>query len=291
MQWISSVLSPDRTGPLAALGLGNATSMSGAGASPDGRSSFGFALMRGKRPGMEDFHHAEYRKDTRSGETVGLFGVFDGHGGPNAADFVRSNLFKNLLQHPKWPGDIQRAIAESFTITDNQYLRSESDPNREDGSTGVAVILYQGRLIVANVGDSRGVLSRAGQAVTMTVDHKPNNKDEKERIENAGGVVIWAGTWRVGGVLAVSRAFGDKPLKQFVISTPHVREDMLSRDDEFLILASDGVWDVINNEDSIALIRDIKDEPEKAAKRLAEEAYSRGSCDNISCIVIRFKYH
>jgi len=116
MQWISSVLSPDRTGPLAALGLGNATSMSGAGASPDGRSSFGFALMRGKRPGMEDFHHAEYRKDTRSGETVGLFGVFDGHGGPNAADFVRSNLFKNLLQHPKWPGDIQRAIGEESCV-------------------------------------------------------------------------------------------------------------------------------------------------------------------------------
>eukprot|EP00955_Chlamydomonas_euryale_P010011 107421-Chlamydomonas_euryale.AAC.8 len=251
-----------------------------------------------------------------------------GHGGPNAADFVRSNLFKNLLQHPKWPGDIQRAIGEescvrhaivmllskccmhrkaspsqTISIYGQNQIPIEKTAARiiliwhdsQGGqllSTGVAVILYQGRLIVANVGDSRGVLSRAGQgvyasrtfstylkaylhtlnchchrrqdqfcillpcqalitvlaAVTMTVDHKPNNKDEKERIENAGGVVIWAGTWRVGGVLAVSRAFGDKPLKQFVISTPHVREDMLSRDDEFLILASDGVWDVINNE-------------------------------------------
>lgn len=63
----------------------------------------------------------------------------------------------------------------------------------------------------------RGILPTAAvpsaAAIAVTVDHKPNNKDERERIENAGGVVIWAGTWRVGGVLAVSRAFGDKPLK------------------------------------------------------------------------------
>ena len=80
------------------------------------------------------------------------------------------------------------------------------------------------------------------------MDHKPNSKEERERIEAAGGVVVWAGTWRVGGVLAVSRAFGDKPLKRFVISDPHIQEEQLQRGDEFVILASDGLWDVLTNE-------------------------------------------
>eukprot|EP00983_Pelagomonas_calceolata_P000094 2846-Pelagomonas_calceolata.AAC.2 len=85
-------------------------------------------------------------------------------------------------------------------------------------------------------------------AQPLSVDHKPNSKEERQRIENAGGVVVWAGTWRVGGVLAVSRAFGDKPLKRYVIATPDIREESLRDDDEFLILASDGLWDVISNQ-------------------------------------------
>lgn len=84
-------------------------------------------------------------------------------------------------------------------------------------------------------------------AVAMSEDHKPNKDSERARIENEGGVVIWAGTWRVGGVLAVSRAFGDRPLKKFVIATPEVRQESVSSEDEFLILASDGVWDVVSN--------------------------------------------
>ncbi len=82
----------------------------------------------------------------------------------------------------------------------------------------------------------------------MTVDHKPNSKEERQRIEDAGGVVVWAGTWRVGGVLAVSRAFGDRPLKRYVIATPDLRDEVLSSEDEFLILASDGLWDVMSNQ-------------------------------------------
>ncbi|KAG1678586.1 hypothetical protein FOA52_012593 [Chlamydomonas sp. UWO 241] len=238
---------------------------------------------------MEDYHHAEFKKCAKTGEMTGMYGVFDGHGGPNAADYVRSNLFKNLQQHPKYPQDIAGAIAEVFVTTDDQYMRS-GDPTREDGSTGVAVVVHGNRMVVANVGDSRGVLCRGGQTIALTIDHKPNNKDERDRIENAGGVVIWAGVWRVGGVLAVSRAFGDKPLKKFVIAVPHVRENTLSASDEFVIIASDGLWDVMTSEDAVALIRDLSNEPEKAAKRLAEEAYTRGSCDNISCIVIKFKF-
>jgi hypothetical protein len=126
-------------------------------------------------------------------------------------------------------------------------------------------------------------------AVALSVDHKPSLREERLRIEDAGGVVVWAGTWRVSGVLAVSRAFGDRrepagaclslcsgrlaadgdaqasispsralslprhatatrPLKQFVIPTPHLREEVLGVRDDCVILASDGVWDVITNQ-------------------------------------------
>jgi hypothetical protein len=73
-------------------------------------------------------------------------------------------------------------------------------------------------------------------------------QSEKDRIEKEGGLVVWAGTWRVGGVLAVSRAFGDRMLKRYVIATPDIREEWLSSEDDLLILASDGVWDVLSNQ-------------------------------------------
>mmetsp|Transcript_14692 Transcript_14692/g.36607 ORF Transcript_14692/g.36607 Transcript_14692/m.36607 type:complete len:289 (-) Transcript_14692:520-1386(-) len=287
MNFITSVLNParDQTAP---FGLGSAASLSGGDVRPDGRASYGFSLLRGKRPNMEDFHSAMFKKDPRISEVIGLFGIFDGHGGPNAADFVRTNLFTNLLSNVSFLSDPAKAMVEAYESTDAQYLKQDAASNREDGCTAVTAVLLGTRLFIANVGDSRAVLCRAGKAVALSVDHKPNSKEERTRIENAGGVVVWAGTWRVGGVLAVSRAFGDRPLKRFVISTPELCEEQLTPDDEFIILASDGLWDVLSNQDATGLIRDIPD-PERAAKKLTEEAYARGSNDNISCIVVRFK--
>lgn len=85
-------------------------------------------------------------------------------------------------------------------------------------------------------------------AVALSDDHKPARNDEHDRIEDAGGAVIWAGTWRVSGVLAVSRAFGDRPLKRYVISRPDVRHVDVGTGEEMLVLASDGIWDVMTNQ-------------------------------------------
>ncbi|KAK9829329.1 hypothetical protein WJX72_005218 [[Myrmecia] bisecta] len=261
---------------------------SGGATRSDAKVCFGFSAMRGKRASMEDYYHAQFRKDGKYGE-VGLFGVFDGHGGPNAADFVQANLFNSLLNNPKFGSDLTTAVVEAFVETDQNYLKADSGANRDDGCTAVTAVLVGQRLMVANVGDSRCVLSRSGQAVALSEDHKPNRQDERQRIENAGGVVVWAGTWRVGGVLAVSRAFGDRLLKRYVVATPDIREETMTAEDEAMILASDGLWDVISNQDAVTLIKDIKD-PEKAAKALTDEAYCRGSNDNISCVVVRFKF-
>ncbi|KAK9831431.1 hypothetical protein WJX81_004250 [Elliptochloris bilobata] len=255
----------------------------------DGKVSFGYSAMRGKRASMEDYYHAQFRRYPKDDEVVGLFGVFDGHGGSNAAAFVQANLFESLLANSKFSSDINAAMEEAFVDTDQRYLQADAGENRDDGCTAVTAVLVGQKLVVAHVGDSRAVLLRAGQALALSEDHKPNRTDERSRIEAAGGVVVWAGTWRVGGVLAVSRAFGDRLLKRYVVAKPDVRAEELGAGDDVLILASDGLWDVLSNQDACALVKDIPD-AEKAAKRLTDEAYSRGSNDNISAIVLRFRF-
>ncbi|EMS53310.1 putative protein phosphatase 2C 45 [Triticum urartu] len=209
--------------------------------------------------------------------------IFIGHGGAKVAEYVKHNLFSHLLRHPKFMSDTKVAIDDSYKSTDSEFLESDSTQN-QCGSTASTAVLVGDRLFVANVGDSRAIICRAGNAVPVSKDHKPDQTDERQRIEEAGGFVMWAGTWRVGGVLAVSRAFGDKLLKQYVVVDPEIREEIVDESLEFLILASDGLWDVVSNEEAVDMTRSIQD-PEEAAKRLLQEAYKRESSDNITCVV------
>ncbi|KDO67360.1 hypothetical protein CISIN_1g020272mg [Citrus sinensis] len=236
---------------------------SGGGLSQNGKFSYGYASSPGKRSSMEDFY--ETRIDGVEGEIVGLFGVFDGHGGARAAEYVKHNLFSNLIRHPKFISDTKSAIADAYSHTDSEFLKSENNQNRDAGSTASTAILVGDRLLVANVGDSRAVICRGGNAIAVSRDHKPDQTDERQRIEDAGGFVMWAGTWRVGGVLAVSRAFGDRLLKQYVVADPEIQEEVIDSSLEFLILASDGLWDVVTNEEAVAMIKPIQD-PEEAAQ-------------------------
>nr|GMD23333.1 probable protein phosphatase 2C 59 [Ipomoea batatas]GME08191.1 probable protein phosphatase 2C 59 [Ipomoea batatas]GME19807.1 probable protein phosphatase 2C 59 [Ipomoea batatas] len=259
--------------------------VSGGGLSQNGKFSYGYASCPGKRSSMEDFY--ETRIDGVGGEVVGLFGVFDGHGGARAAEYVKQNLFSNLISHPSFISDTKSAIADAYNHTDSEFLKSEHTQNKDAGSTASTAILVGDRLLVANVGDSRAVICRGGTAIAVSRDHKPDQKDERQRIEDAGGFVMWAGTWRVGGVLAVSRAFGDRLLKQDVVADPEIKEEKVDSSLEFLILASDGLWDVVTNEEAVSMVKPIP-EPEEAAKRLMQEAYQRGSSDNITIIIVRF---
>ncbi|MQL82271.1 hypothetical protein Taro_014742 [Colocasia esculenta] len=296
--------------------------VSGGGLSQNGKFSYGYASSPGKRSSMEDFYEA--RIDGVDGEIVGLFGVFDGHGGARAAEYVKQNLFSNLISHPKFITDTKSAIADAYNQTDSEFLKSENTQNRDAGSTASTAILVGDRLLVANVGDSRAVICRGGKdlvfsacilqnmlevthrycirvdtlldaicyeankgSIAVSRDHKPDQTDERQRIEDAGGFVMWAGTWRVGGVLAVSRAFGDRLLKQYVVADPEIQEEVVDSSLEFLILASDGLWDVVSNEEAVEMVKPIED-PEAAAKMLTQEAYKRGSADNITCVVVRF---
>ncbi|TYJ22146.1 hypothetical protein E1A91_A08G107400v1 [Gossypium mustelinum] len=192
------------------------------------------------------------------------------------------------MKHPKFITDTKLAISETYPQTDVDFLDSERNTYRDDGSTASTAVLVGNHLYVANVGDSRTIISKAGEAIPLSEDHKPNRTDERKRIENAGGVVMWAGTWRVGGVLAMSRAFGDRMLKQFVVAEPEIQDKEIDEEFELLVLASDGLWDVVPNEDAVSLAG--AEEPEKAARKLTEAAFTRGSADNITCIVVRFHH-
>ncbi|KAK1323599.1 putative protein phosphatase 2C 11 [Acorus calamus] len=251
-----------------------------------GRFSYGYSSFQGKRPSMEDFF--ETRISEVDGQMVAFFGVFDGHGGSRTAEYLKNNLFKNLSRHPNFIKDTKSAIVEAFRQTDTDFLKEEHNEKKDSGSTASTAVLLGDQLLVANVGDSRVVACRAGSAIPLSIDHKPDRSDERERIQNAGGFVFWAGTWRVGGVLAVSRAFGDQLLKPYVVAEPEIQEEEIDGI-EFLIIASDGLWNVVTNKDAVAIVQEIPD-AETSARRLTEEAYARGSSDNITCLVVRFEY-
>ena len=152
-------------------------------------------------------------------------------------------------------------------------------------------LLMDGVIYVANVGDSRAVLSANGRAVPLSADHKPDRKDERQRIENLGGRVVFWGTWRVEGVLAVTRAFGDRQLKPLVSSAPDIVRHTISEYDQFLILASDGLWDVLSNERAVEIVSSIYPDTKTASFVLVQTAFEMGSSDNITALVVDLDYY
>ncbi|KAG0501425.1 hypothetical protein HPP92_001497 [Vanilla planifolia] len=188
---------------------------------------------------------------------------------------------------PNFWTDTESAIRKAYEVTDNNILEKAKQLGK-GGSTAVTAILIDGwKLVVANVGDSRAVICKNGVAKQLSVDHEPNR--ERCYIEKKGGFVsnIPGDVPRVDGQLAVARAFGDRSLKVHLSSVPDVKVELVDDKTEFLILASDGLWKVMSNQQVVDAIREIND-PQVAAKHLTQEALIRKSKDDISCIVIKF---
>merc|ERR1719341_1180922 len=157
------------------------------------------------------------------------------------------------------------------------------------GTTLILAILDEGQLWVANVGDSRGVFGNScGVTVPMSFDHKPCQLKEKRRIQEAGGFVSLNGVWRVQGVLATSRALGDYPLKEknVIVADPDVLSfNVRDHKIEFAVLATDGLWDTHSNEEVSEIMRNSNRDLH-AVRNLAHEAYTRGSTDNITLVLL-----
>ena len=228
-----------------------------------------------------------------------FFGVFDGHGGDKASQFCADWMTAYIRNDKYYPYDLGYAMKNAFTATDDDFVAT----GYPDGTTACAVTMVGGRRIVcSNAGDSRAiVVRRDGSIVRLSRDHKPGMPDETRRISELGGRVIYWGRWRVEGLLAVSRAIGDASLKPYITAEPEICEYDVGKDDLFLILSSDGVWDVMDNEEAAHVViasscamEDGKlkidtDRFKWAARNLCEHARSCGSADNFSVIVVDLK--
>ncbi|KAI5652493.1 hypothetical protein M9H77_29680 [Catharanthus roseus] len=248
----------------------------------------GFHLVKGKsNHAMEDYLVSEFKK--LGDNELSLFAIFDGHMGHDVASYLQAHLFDNILKEHDFWTDTEKAIRKAYHTTDNDILE-QSMKLGKGGSTAVTAILMNGeKLVVANVGDSRAIICRKGVAKQLSVDHEPSKEKEKEMIESKGGFVsnIPGDVPRVDGQLAVARAFGDKSLKRHLSSEPDIAVETIDDDVEFVILASDGLWKVVSNQEAVNLIKNIKD-AKLAAEQLTLEALSRRSRDDISCIVVMF---
>ncbi|XP_022633013.1 probable protein phosphatase 2C 28 isoform X2 [Vigna radiata var. radiata] len=245
----------------------------------------GYHLIQGQmNHGMEDYIFAQRRN--LDGYDLGLYAIFDGHSGHEVAKYLRNHLFENILSEPGFWENPGQAIKKACKATDDEILENIADSSR--GSTAVAAILVNGvKLLVANVGDSRAISCNKGRAKPLTVDHDPEK--EKALVESRGGFVSKrpGNVPRVDGQLAMTRAFGDGKLKEHITAEPDVTIQKIDEDTEFIILASDGLWKVMTNQEACDCIKN-GDGAQKAAKKLVKEAISLGSCDDISCIVIMF---
>lgn len=246
---------------------------------------YGVVEIKGRRPYMEDRHIEVGMLDGKP--TDSLFCVFDGHGGSRASEFCTERVPELLLESAAYrKGNVERALVEAFLKTDDEFLDVAAQRHLPDGTTAVCALIRGTEVHVANAGDSRAIIvQRMGKVEPLSHDHKPNRPDEMARIKAHGGGVYFHGVWRVQGILAVSRAIGDRNLKAYVTAEPDVVRREITPADKYLVLATDGLWDVMSNEEVGEVLVGMAD-PQEAAARLVEYAFNRGSTDNITVVVI-----
>ncbi|XP_010897143.4 protein phosphatase, Mg2+/Mn2+ dependent, 1Nb (putative) isoform X1 [Esox lucius] len=264
--------------------------------------TYALGSMQGWRANMEDFHNCVPQLGAGLADWS-FFAVFDGHAGSQVAQYASHHLLDQVLATggigpEDHPDQVRQSFTDGFLQADRHLLTAARREGWERGGTTVTSTLISPRYIYfANCGDSRAMLCRAGQVCFSTEDHKPYSPLERERIESAGGTVSLQ---RINGSLAVSRALGDfsykgaenrPPTQQMVSPEPEVSAVERSPGDEFLVLACDGVWDMVSNEELCAFIHsrlrvctDLRD----VCSQVIDLCLYKGSLDNISIILVCF---
>jgi serine/threonine protein phosphatase PrpC len=242
---------------------------------------------------MEDAHQIV---DKLGGnEYQGFFAIYDGHCGSDAAIWCKNHLHEILIEELKDLKDSDitpEKMREVFTTTFAKADEGMKGNINMAGACAVVALVRQLNLendvrkrylFVANVGDSRAVLSRKGVATRLTVDHNLDDEQEKQRIIASGGFINGG---RVNGMIVVTRSLGDHNMKDYLSNVPHVAAVELTPDDDVLVLACDGVWDVIQDQEAIDLIKN-ETAAERMSRILMVKALQGGSTDNISVMVIK----
>ncbi|KAI9811589.1 MAG: Protein phosphatase 2C 2 [Pycnora praestabilis] len=278
----------------------------------DDRVIFGVSAMQGWRISMEDAHATVLDLQSVEGnrkfkpasvdDRLSFFGVYDGHGGDKVAYFAGENIHKIIAKQEAFKkGDMEQALKDGFLATDRAILNDPKYEEEVSGCTASVGIISKNKIYVGNAGDSRSVLGVKGRAKPLSFDHKPQNEGEKARICAAGGFVDFG---RVNGNLALSRAIGDfefkksadlSPEQQIVTAYPDVVTHELSDDDEFLVIACDGIWDCQSSQAVVEFVRRgiaAKQELHSICENMMDNCLASNSetggvgCDNMTMIVI-----
>ncbi|KAB5535154.1 phosphatase 2C-domain-containing protein [Coniochaeta sp. 2T2.1] len=281
----------------------------------DERLIYGVSAMQGWRISMEDSHTtvldllANVEASKAHPQKLSFFGVYDGHGGANVALYAGDNIHKIIAKQDTFKaGNYEQALKDGFLATDRAILSGaiHTDPKMEDevsGCTACVGLITDDKIYCANAGDSRGVLGVKGRAKPLSFDHKPQNEGEKARITAAGGFVDFG---RVNGNLALSRAIGDfefkksaelAPEQQIVTAYPDVSVHDLGDDDEFAVIACDGIWDCQSSQAVVEFVRRgiaAKQDLEKICENMMDNCLASNSetggvgCDNMTMVIIGF---
>jgi serine/threonine protein phosphatase PrpC len=263
---------------------------------------YGVSSEQGARKTMEDQHVALCESNT-----VPFFGVYDGHGGTHCAEYLKAHLHDYVLQHPKLREDPELAMREAIQRAETEFMEKCRQEKIESGSTAALALILDGKLVTANVGDSEIVLSRKGEAVLLTTKHQlGSNEKEVERVKNCGGRIYHS---RVGHPkfnpqlvsLAVSRAIGDAgfKLEEFtdgkssgIIADADTKLTELTKEDEFMIIGCDGLYDVMNYQECVGYCRHLVETgvpSQKISEAIVSEALQRGSTDNVTVLFVQLQ--
>ncbi|KAI0754952.1 PP2C-domain-containing protein [Daedaleopsis nitida] len=224
---------------------------------------YGVTEMQGWRITMEDAHVSILNLDEDSADPNTFFAVYDGHGGSAVARYAGQHVHKRLVQDEAYrKKEYALALKNAFIGIDADMRANPEFARDASGCTAVsALITNEGKIYVANAGDSRSVIGSKGEAKQLSFDHKPQNETEKNRIVAAGGYIEYG---RVNGNLALARALGDfeykknpsiGPEAQIITCNPDVIDHQITEDDEFLILACDGIWDCLSSQQVVNIVR------------------------------------
>ncbi|CAK5281525.1 unnamed protein product [Mycena citricolor] len=233
---------------------------------------------------------------SRDSDDVSNMSSSESVGGPSGDEAAAKKKARHSLTGSKirkafksLGGSPSHKANKSPNVSSPSTPRSQSPVPMSGSAEGATVVIPPSAarrvLYTANAGDARGVLCRGGKAIRLTYDHKGSDKQEAKRIMDAGGFVM---SGRVNGVLAVTRSLGDSSMKEFVVGAPYTTETELCDEDEFLILACDGLWDVTTDQAAVDLIHGQED-AQVASQMLLKDALDNHTSDNVTVLVVKFK--
>lgn len=259
--------------------------------------------LKGRRDSNEDKHTIILNENNKDQNMlpINFFGVYDGHGGKFVSKYLSDNLPKSFLNKQVVYPLTRKFITDVYESTQNQLKTEHQENALNCGSTCLVVIYYKYKkdnhhyINVINTGDSRCIICRDNIAIALTKDHKPNWPEERHRIQALGGNIYFDGEdYRIKD-LSVSRAIGDIKAGPYVTHMPDIFRYRLEKNDKFLVMACDGLWDKLSNQDVVNFIlHECYDNTTNnrinkninIAKKLGEYAIYKGSNDNITIIII-----